>query len=66
MRKSQQMIQFEAKHGRAAAAVIADAINEHGSVFAAARALEMSHNTLIGWCYRLGVRVETKTQATAS
>lgn len=66
MRKSQQLTQFEAKHGRPAAEVVAEAINEHGSMNAAARALGVSHNTLFGWCFRLGIRVETTTKAQAS
>jgi hypothetical protein len=66
LRKSARLIQFEAKHGRPAASVIAEAINTHGSMHAAARALGVSHNTLFGWCFRLGIRVETTTKAEAS
>lgn len=52
------MIEFEARHGRPAETVIAEAINAQGSIAAAARALNLSHNTLFGWALRLGIRVE--------
>jgi transcriptional regulator with PAS, ATPase and Fis domain len=65
VRKSPQVLKLEAEHGRPAAEVIADAITEHGSIYAAARALGVSHNTLFSWCFRLGVKVTTTTKATA-
>jgi hypothetical protein len=59
VRKTEQILAFEAKHGRPAEQVIADAINEHGSINAAARALNESPNTIYSWTLRLGIRVRT-------
>lgn len=66
MSKTPQMLEFERQHGRPAEQVIADAINEHGSISAAARALGMSHNTLFLWTYRLGIRIKTVAEAGVS
>lgn len=59
MRKTAHLLAFEKKHGRPAAAVLREAINEHGSIAAAARVLGISHNTLFGWTVRCGVKVKT-------
>ena len=62
--KTTKMLAFEAEHGRPAELVIAEAINEHGSIEAAARALNMARPTLDLWTYRLGITVATTTTAT--
>lgn len=63
MRKTEQILAFEAKHGRPAEIVIAEAINQHGSINAAGRALNESPNTIYSWVLRLGIRVTTTTVA---
>ena len=53
------MRRFEAAHGgRPAGEVITEAINEHGSVTAAARALGIKRDTFYYWVLRLGIRVK--------
>lgn len=57
LRKTRQMREFEAQHGGPAEKVIKDAINEHGSIAAAARELGMSRHTLFNWVWRLRLDV---------
>jgi hypothetical protein len=59
MRKTRQMRELETKHGRPIEDVLYDAIQKHGSVSAAAVALDLSRNTALNWTWRLGMSVDT-------
>ena len=66
MRKTAAMRRFEAAHGgRAVEVVVIEALNEHGSISAAARALQMSNDTLYFWVMRLGIRIRTVAEMPA-
>lgn len=59
MRTGHAMRRFEAAHGgRPAGEVITEAINAHGSVTAAARALGVKRDTFYYWVLRLGIRIK--------
>jgi transposase-like protein len=54
------MRRFEAAHdGRPIEEVVTEALNAHGSINAAARALSLNNNTLYFWVMRLGIRIRT-------
>lgn len=63
MRKTRHLLAFEEKHGRPAETVLREAINKHGSIAAAARALGISPNTMFGWTVRCGISIETVAMA---
>jgi transposase-like protein len=60
------MRRFEAAHeGRAIEEIVTEALNAHGSINAAARALGVNNNTLYFWVMRLGIRIRTVAELPA-
>ena len=64
LRMSEQLRRFEADNGgRPAKAIIVEAINEHGSIAAAARALGVKPDTFYYWVLRLRLNVRTVAES---
>lgn len=60
MRKTPAMLRFEATHGgQPLEQMIVAALNEHGTMAAAARSLGIKGDTLYFWVLRLHIRVKT-------
>jgi len=55
MRKTPQMLELERRHGKPIERLLADAINTHGSITAAAAALEVNLKTFHSWMVRLRI-----------
>lgn len=73
MRKTGQMAYLELRHNKPIRQIVADAINEAGSVPGAAQILGVPPTTLYNWTSRLGIRIrkvarfsEPEPQACAS
>lgn len=64
LRMSEQLRRFEAAHGgRPAKEIIVAAINEHGSIAAAARALGVKPDTFYYWVLRLRLNIRTVAES---
>lgn len=64
IRKSELMLELEREHQQDIAALVAAAINEHGSIDRAAESLAVNRKTFHAWVARL--RIETRKIASVA